>query len=109
MANNRMVLVCNVCIPKADDWNFNSKGILPITKWYPEAPYYKVSGDTEWVKRFEDFLEEHHHPEVPSEHYGIGAGQENPIRIEYESRGLPVLNNDERNDNRDTNRISETL
>lgn len=86
-----MVLVCNTCIPVANNWNFNSKGILPISKWYPGGSYYKVSGDMDWIKRFENFLEDHNHPEIASEHYGIGVGQENPIRIEYESVGLPIL------------------
>jgi hypothetical protein len=89
MANNRMVLVCNVCKPK--DWDYiDKKGILPIAKWYPGGAYYR--NDTASMgEEFEKFMEEHSHIELASEHYLKGAGQPNPVRLEYESIDMPVL------------------
>src|SRR3990167_10137255 len=100
MANNRMVLVCNVCVPKPNDWDYDKKmkGTLAIAKWYPagvgigegDGSYYTNFNDLDdWGKRFFDFLTKHQHQEVPSKHYTKGAGQENPVRLEYESEGLP--------------------
>ena len=92
MANNRMVLVCNVCNPVPNAWSYkDKKGVLIIAKWYPGGPYYRNNNDT-MGQEFEYFLKEHNHDELPSKHYKKGAGQENPIRLEYESEGLPVLN-----------------
>lgn len=93
MANNRMILVCNVCHPKKGDWKYGDKGILVIAKWYPEGPYYRNdNGETMGID-FLKFLEEHNHPEIESEFYSVGAGQENPIRLEYESESLPIITN----------------
>ena len=90
MANNIMALVCNVCVPKKDDWKWGDKGVLAIAKWYPGAPYY-INNTESMGEGFEKFLEEHSHPELPSEYYLVGAHQDNPIRLEYESNSLPVL------------------
>ena len=94
MANNRMVLICNVCNPS--DWKYHDKGVLAIAKWYPaggfiagdDGAYYNIDGES-----IQKFLDEHQHKEVASEHYTAGTGQENPVRLEYESKGLPILSN----------------
>lgn len=92
MANNRMVLICNVCVPKRGEWQYHQKGVMPIAKWYPggDGAYYRNNVDS-MGKEFAEFLIEHAHTEIPSEHYLVGAGQENPVRIEYESEGLPII------------------
>jgi hypothetical protein len=91
MANNRMVLVCNVCKPT--EWDYvDRKGVLPIAKWYPGGggEYYRNDFST-LGEEFKEFLIEHAHPELPSDHYTAGAGQPNPIRLEYESTDKPLL------------------
>lgn len=75
MANNRMALVCKICVPKEDDWRWGDKGVMAIAKWYPGGPYYRNNNET-MGKDFEEFLEEHYHD---------GESGENPIRLEYES------------------------
>lgn len=90
-----MFLVCNVChpeIPAEFTISNDIPGALAIAKWYPggNGAYYYNSSNEEWATRFQDFLDEHSHIEIKSEHYHVGAGQENPIRIEYESIGLPI-------------------
>lgn len=111
MANNRMVLICNTCVPLGSDWPaFGSTALLHIAKWYPaefisdirqargetaqpgDGAYYTNSDELEkWGKRFFDFLKEHEHTELRSGYYSAGAGQPNPVRLEYESVDLPVL------------------
>ena len=97
MANNRMLLICNVCHPKKGEWQYHDKGTLVLAKWYPGgsedegAPYYRNDNGELMGTEFLEFLEDHKHGEVASEHYTKGAGQENPVRIEYESEGLPKL------------------
>lgn len=86
MANNRMVLICNVCVPPKKEWKYGDKGVLPISKWYPGSSYSQVN-----CENINFFLEEHNHPELASENYSEGAGQENPVRLEYESVGLPTF------------------
>ena len=92
MANNRMVLVCNVCLPKANEWTFNDEGLLPIAKWYPggHGAYYR-NDSSSMGKDFEEFAHKHAHQELASEGYSAGAGQPNPFRLEYESVDLPIL------------------
>lgn len=94
-----MVLVCNVCVPEKDGWkSYDDKGVMAIAKWYPaggflggdDGAYYRNNTET-MGKDFEDFLIRHAHKELASEHYSAGAGQENPVRIEYENDGLPIL------------------
>lgn len=71
------------------------KGYLAIAKWYPGgmgeegAPYYRNDDGKGLGGEFLQFLDEHKHGEVASEHYTKGAGQSNPIRLEYESENLP--------------------
>jgi len=83
MANNRMLLFCNICHPpettKSDNWpSYDDPGILHILKWYPATPWY--SPHTESLgERIERFTEQHMHPEVEP------AGVENPVRLEYET------------------------
>jgi len=95
-----MILVCNVCVPKPNDWDYNkkTKGILVLAKWYPGgfgeegAAYYTNENDkAKWGEEFFEFLDQHKHGEMGSKKYSKGAGQENPVRIEYESEGLPVF------------------
>lgn len=88
-----MVLVCNVCKPEANKWDYtDKKGLMIIAKWYPggDGAYFRYNTDS-MGEEFEKFIQDHAHPEVASEFYSIGAGQENPIRLEYESVGLPKL------------------
>lgn len=97
MANNRMYLICNVCHPERPaEFIIGSgdKGSLCIAKWYPVGAYYSNPPVEEVGRDIFQFFEDHQHLEVPSEHYTAGAGQENPVRIEYESEGLPVLSSD---------------
>lgn len=83
-----MVLACNVCVPKDEDWKeIKQKGILHIAKWYPQGTYAPIRDEEDINK----FLEEHSHPEVSSETYLAGAGQPNPVRLLYESVDLPKL------------------
>jgi hypothetical protein len=91
MANNRMVLVCNVCHPKKNKWKYGDKGVLVIAKWYPGGAYYRNDDGTGMGNEFLKFLEEHNHPEFDSQFYSKGSGQENPIRLEYESESLPII------------------
>lgn len=94
MANNRMLLLCNVCKPK-DEWSYSDRekeGVLYLGKWYPPGAYYTNKQFLEeWGKCFFDFLEQHQHLEVASKYYKAGAGQENPVRLVYENDGLPIL------------------
>lgn len=104
MANNRMLLICNVCHPKKGDWQYDDKGTLILAKWYPgggdiagdSGEYYRNDDGEHLAEEFLQFLEEHQHMEVASEHYTKGAGQENPVRIEYESEGLPIIKESKR-------------
>ena len=96
-----MILICNVCVPKNTTWVYGDKGVLAIAKWYPAGfiggkgkgagAYYRNDGGKNMGKEFTDFLVEHEHQEFSSEHYKAGAGQENPIRLEYECIGEPIL------------------
>lgn len=88
-----MVLVCNVCVPKPNDWTYDDRSkdkILVLAKWYPVGAYYRNDNGETLGQDFLGFLDRHQHLETPSEHYTAGAGQENPVRIEYESEGLPI-------------------
>lgn len=95
MANNRMILLCNVCQPSDTAWAYHEKGVLAITKWYPGgkgeegAPYYSNRSSEQLGEALLTFLDEHKHGELPSQHHKKGAGQPNPIRLVYESEDLP--------------------
>lgn len=97
MANNRMYLVCNVCNPKDREDYWDGKGVLPLAKWYPGgldekgSAYYRNDNGEKLAKEFLEFLNQHTHPEYPSECYTAGAGQDNPVRLEYEIDDLPIL------------------
>lgn len=91
MANNRMFLVCNVCHPEEPaEFRISNDidGALGMAKWYPsgDGSYYGINAE-----RIDKFLIDHAHVELPSEHYLAGAGQPNPVRIEYESVDKPLL------------------
>jgi hypothetical protein len=88
MANNRMILLCNVCVPEGKEWKYSDKGVLSIAKWHPQCSYAPIISK----EVIDNFLEKHSHPEVPSEYYTAGAGQNNPVRLEYESIDKPILN-----------------
>lgn len=89
-----MVLLCNVCVPQGINWTYKQKGVVAIAKWYPaggfiageNGAYYGIDAE-----HIEKFLDEHQHKEIASEHYNMGAGQPNPVRLEYESEDLPKL------------------
>lgn len=75
MANNRMVLLCNVCQPDDTKWKFHEVGVQALAKWYPgeDGSYYGI------VKESVDaFLIAHQHQEVQA------GGMEYPIRMVYE-------------------------
>lgn len=91
MANNRMVLLCNVCQPSDKEWQYHAKGVMALAKWYPVGAYYSNRTAEELGQDLLDFLEEHSHPELPSEGYTAGAGQDNPVRLVYESKSMPIL------------------
>lgn len=88
MANNRMMLVCNVCIPPGTNWVYQDAldgKVLHMGKWYPGGAYYNAP-EKAWL---DEFYENHSHPELASDDYSRGAGQDNPVRLEYESMSLP--------------------
>ena len=88
MANNRVMLVCNVCIPPGTNWVYQDAldgKVIHMGKWYPGSAYYNAPTKA----TLEEFYESHHHPELASEDYGRGAGQDNPVRLEYESVSMP--------------------
>lgn len=87
MANNRMVLVCNVCQPK--DWQYHTRGVLVVSKWYPGEDQWWIGERS--LENVNKFLGEHNHAELASEGYLKGAGQPNPVRLEYEIDQPPVL------------------
>jgi hypothetical protein len=87
MANNRMLLVCNICVPPNTEWpRYGDPALLHIAKWYPTTPWYSSHPDS-LGERVEKFLELHMHPEIHP------AGEENPIRLEYETwvRDMPAI------------------
>jgi hypothetical protein len=115
MANNRMYLICNVCVPEGANWPSPHSGLIfHVAKWDPSgfvetpmldlpaapiqkgnAAYYTNQGNDEhkidYVNRLDEFLANHEHREFASENYSAGAGQPNPVRLEYESVDLPVV------------------
>lgn len=94
-----MLLICNVCHPErpAKFTYGHDDGYLHLAKWYPGgmgeegAPYYRNDNGKNMGDEFLEFLDKHKHGELPSKYYLKGAGQENPVRIEYEIEGLPKL------------------
>lgn len=86
MANNRMLLICNVCMPPDTEWSYNNPALLHIAKWYPDAPWYPSPQNT-LGDRLANFLELHAHPNER------GGTEENPIRLEYETwvRDMPAI------------------
>lgn len=93
-----MLLICNVCHPErpAKFTYGQDDGYLVIAKWYPadkhsSGAYYRNDEGRDMGKEFLVFLYNHSHEEVGSKHYKKGAGQENPVRLEYESEGLPII------------------
>lgn len=102
MANNRMFLICNVCHPEIPaSFTINTitpeSGAIHLAKWYPGgmneegAPYYRNDGGGNLAKEFLNFLDIHKHGEIRTKSYRKGAGQPNPVRIEYESEDMPIL------------------
>lgn len=79
MANNRMVLVCNICVPPGTQkWpHYDSPALLHIAKWYPGSAWYSMHPES-LGERVEAFLELHKHIEIEP------ATVENPVRLEYE-------------------------
>lgn len=75
MANNRMFLVCNTCVPNKGEWGINDPNIIMIGKWYPIGPYNYIQ-DEALGKRINDFMYDHTHADTTSTEY--------PIRLEYE-------------------------
>lgn len=79
MANNRMLLICNHCVPTGTGLpRYGSPAMLHIAKWYPVGAYYSPHAES-LGQRIEDFLELHKHLEIEP------AGLENPVRLEYET------------------------
>lgn len=86
MANNRMYLICNHCLPPgAKEWprpsgrsypEAYSDPALAILKWYPCAPWYSMHPES-LGERIEKFMEAHMHTELGE------VGLENPVRMEY--------------------------
>lgn len=94
-----MILLCNMCVPPFKEWKYGNKGVLAIAKWYPaggfiggdNGAYYFNPDYKEWAIRIQIFFNEHQHRELASSHYKAGTGQENPVRLEYEIIGPPIL------------------
>lgn len=86
MANNRMILLCNVCKPDSS-WKYHEKGVFALTKWYPastengidtDGAYYTNQNPRDLGEKFLRFLTEHQHLEK------FPGGNEHPVRLEYE-------------------------
>lgn len=87
MANNRMLLICNVCVPPGTEWpKYSDPALLHIAKWYPCDAYYSPGSD-KLGAAIVDFLELHKHAEIHP------ACEENPVRLEYEIwvRDMPAI------------------
>lgn len=71
MANNRMVLVCNVCAPVIGEWQYGQGVAFSFAKWYPGDAYESLN--TQLQRMLNEFLAAHSHD-----------GMEHPLRMEYE-------------------------
>lgn len=89
MANNRMYLVCNVCLPEGEDYDFEkwTQVSFHVAKWYPGEIgewYTNQAGNGDWVGALDKFFLDHAHPDK------YPGGVENPVRLEYEWIGTPT-------------------
>lgn len=91
MANNRMILMCNVCRPvgskaplygkptKSGSFR-RGKGVFVLAKWYPSGAWYVnvfTNGEmVRFLKRLNNWLEKHRHEGEGSDEYRF--------RLEYE-------------------------
>lgn len=68
------------------------KAFFHVAKWYPggDGAYY-TSGSPEYAEKLNQYFIDHAHPEIPSESYKAGAGQPNPVRLDYESDDPPKV------------------
>lgn len=88
MANNRMYLVCNVCLPEGKKYNYNKwkKVSFHVAKWYPSEIgewYTNANGEGWYSEKLDEFFTAHAH----SNKYP--GGVENPVRLDYEWIGTP--------------------
>lgn len=88
MANNRMYLVCNVCLPEGEKYDYEKwqKVSFHVAKWYPGAvgEWYTNATSFNFAESMDKFFEAHAHPmQYP-------GGVENPVRLDYEWVGTPI-------------------
>lgn len=88
MANNRMYLVCNVCLPEGEKYDYDKwiKVSFHVAKWYPGEVgewYTNASGANWYPDKLDEFFEAHAHPDK------YPGGVENPVRLDYEWIGTP--------------------
>lgn len=77
MANNRAVLVCNVCHPSDWDYAPPRSGIFVISKFYPTTGHYPNFD----VDKLYKWMDDHRHlgeSDLPDH-------DEYPFRLEYET------------------------
>lgn len=94
MANNRMYLVCNVCLPEGEKYDYEKwiKVSFHLAKWYPgeigewytnRASHETIPGQGMATALDEFFLTHAHSDKYP-------GGVENPVRLDYEWEGTPL-------------------
>ena len=87
MANNRMYLVCNVCLPEGEEYDFDKwkQVSFHLAKWYPgDIGEWYTNRPATIGKALDEFLTAHAHPDK------YPGGVENPVRLDYEWIGTPV-------------------
>ncbi len=98
MANNRMVIVCNKCVPD-DNWVYGAD-VCYTGKWYPVGNYVYIP-DEALGNSINTYLKRHAHTEdVPEPHSVNNTAHresliqnENPVRLTYETwvRDMPPI------------------
>lgn len=96
MANNRMYLVCNVCLPEGVEYDYDKWITVSfhVAKWYPgEVGEWYTSRhaiatekgivEQDMAVAIDEFLLAHAHPDK------YPGGVENPVRLDYEWVGTP--------------------
>lgn len=88
MANNRMYLVCNVCLPEGTEYDYDKwvKVSCHLAKWYPGeiGEWYTNAQNFNFAEKLDKFFLDHaHNDKYP-------GGVENPVRLDYEWTGTPL-------------------
>lgn len=83
MANNYMMLVCEICNPE-NEWHFDRvpRPIFRLAKYYPVGEFY-TAGERDYALRLDKFFTDHKHDEVSHDQMVGGTW----FRLDYESEG----------------------